>query len=296
MTFVLPLLEIFFDSQQEISYVNEDAAPGSLVTKVKAKPNRRVGQSIVYSIVAENLKRSTANPAFTMDQLTGEIRVRARLDREKTTEYLLEIEAKYVNVSNGQDSIRARSFVVVRVLDVNDNAPQFSNPAYTITVPCNVNPGSILFRLQTYDPDDGDNALVTYKIEPANPYFTVQKNSGKVKVLRGLRGFCNASGGAVLKAFEYKVVATDGGVPPLRTRVQLRIIIINAIDLSSQTLFVVYTQGSQFMVVSSKGTSRSKGANPARKTGNPARKTGNPARKASHKAGNSRGKQTSNGK
>ena len=278
VTSVFLLLEIFFDSQQKTSYINEDAAAGSLVTKVKAKPNRRIGQSIVYSIVAENLKSSTANPTFTMDRLTGEIRVRAQLDREKTSEYLLEIEAKYVNVTNGQDSIRARSFVVVRVLDVNDNAPQFGNPAYTITVPCNVKPGSMLFRLQTYDPDDGDNALVTYKVEPTNPYFTVQKNSGKVKVLRGLRGFCNASGGSVLKDFDYKVVATDGGVPPLRTRVQLRIIIINAIDLSSQTLFVVYTQGSQLKVVNSKKTARGK--------------TGNPARKA----GNTRGKQTSTGK
>lgn len=185
-----------------------------------------------------------------MDAVSGEIKLNTALDREKTSEYLLEIEAKDLNSRKTKGGMKARSFVVVRVLDVNDNAPRFSHPSYTITVPCNVKPGSVLYRMDTYDPDQDKNAQVTYKLEPANRYFTVQKYSGKVKVLRGLRAFCNDSS-QILKRFEYKVVATDRGSPALRTRVRVRFIIA-AVDLTSQTMFVWYTESHNFKFVQNK--------------------------------------------
>lgn len=244
-------VEIFFDSHQRISYVNEDAALGTVITRVRAKPNKRIRLRIAYSIVAENLKSITDHPTFKIDRMNGDIKVNAPLDREKTSEYLLEIEAKYLNATNGKETTKARSFIIVRVSDINDNAPRFSHPSYTITVPCNVKPGSVLYRMDTYDPDDAENAQVTYRLEPTNPFFTVQKHSGKVKVLRGLRKFCNESSQNALRRFEYKVVATDRGSPSLRSRVTVRFIIA-AIDLSSQTMFVWYSESSDLKFVQKK--------------------------------------------
>ena len=201
---------------------------------------------MLFSIVAENLKPE--HPTFKMNITSGELTVNSSLDRETVSEYLLEIEAKHLNPRNSKKSKRARSFVVVRILDVNDNAPRFSHPAYTITVPCNVRPGSILYRLDTSDQDEGKNAQVTFKLEPKNPYFTVQRHSGKVKVLQGLGEFCNESSSSPLKRFEYKVVATDRGSPALRTRVHVRFIIA-AVDLTSRTMLVWYTQSHDVKLV-----------------------------------------------
>ena len=230
-------LEIFYDSYQQIYYVKEDAPIGTLVTKVKATLARRHGHNMFFSIVAENLK--TEHPTFKMNYTNGEITVNTSLDRETVSEYLLEIEAKHLN--DKKKWTKARSFVVIRILDINDNAPLFSHPAYTITVPCNVKPGSILYRIDTFDQDEGKNAQVTYKLEPENPYFTVQKHSGKVKVLKGLHEFCNESSSSSLKRFEYKIIATDRGSPALKSLVRVRFIIA-AVDLTSQTMFVWYTE------------------------------------------------------
>jgi hypothetical protein len=232
-----PCLEIFYDSYQQIYFVKEDAAIGTLVTTVRATMAKTHGKNMFFSIVAENLK--SEHTTFQMNATSGELTVNASLDRETVSEYLLEIEAKHLNEK--KKWTKARSFVVVRILDINDHAPRFSHPAYTITVPCNVKPGSILYRMDTYDEDEGKNAQVTYKLEPANPYFTVQKHSGKVKVLTGLHEFCNESSNSPLKRFEYKIVATDRGSPALKTRVHVRFIIA-AVDLTSQTMFVWYTE------------------------------------------------------
>ncbi|XP_028393541.1 uncharacterized protein LOC114517893 [Dendronephthya gigantea] len=237
--------EIFYD-YQKIYYVKEDAAIGTLVTTVKAKLAKRNGENLLFSIVAENLKRE--HPTFKMNITSGELTVNSSLDRETVSEYLLEIEAKHLNPRNSRRSKKARSFVVVRILDVNDNAPMFSYPAYTITVPCNVRPGITLYRIDAYDQDEGKNAQVTFKLEPENPYFTVQRHSGKVKVLQGLREFCNESSSSPLKRFEYKIVATDRGSPALRTRVRVRFIIA-AVDLTSQTMFVWYTDNHDVKLV-----------------------------------------------
>ena len=237
-------LEIFYDSYQQIYYVKEDAPIGTLVTKVTATMTKRHGQDMLFSIVAENLK--SEHTTFQMNATSGELTVNTSLDRETVSEYLLEIEAKHLNKK--KKWTKARSFVVVRILDVNDHAPRFSHPAYTITVPCNVKPGSILYRMDTNDQDEGKNAQVTYKIEPVNAYFTVQKHSGKVKVLKGLDEFCNESSSYPLKRFEYKIVATDRGSPALTTRVHVRFIIA-AVDLTSQTMFVWYTENQDVKLV-----------------------------------------------
>ena len=250
-----PSLEIFYDSYQQIYYVKEDAAIGTLVTTVKATLAKRHNSKMFFSIVAENLK--TEHSTFKMNETSGEITVNKTLDRETVSEYLLEIEAKHLN--GKKKWTKARSFVVVRILDINDHAPRFSHPAYTITVPCNVKPGSILYRIDTYDKDEGKNAQVIYKLEPVNPYFTVQKHSGKVKVLRGLHKFCNESSSSTLRRFEYKIVASDRGRPALRTRVRVRFIIA-AVDLSSQTMFVWYTENHDVKLVQ-KTSRRKQGGN-----------------------------------
>lgn len=219
-------------------------AIGTLVTKVKATLAKRHGQKMLFFIVAENLK--SEHSTFKMNSTSGELTVNASLDRETVSEYLLEIEARHLNEK--KKWTKARSFVVVRILDINDHAPRFSHPAYTISVPCNVKPGSVLYRIDTYDQDEGKNAQVMYKLEPANPYFTVQKHSGKVKVLKGLHEFCNESSSSPLRRFEYKIVATDRGRPALRTRVHVRFIIA-AVDLASQTMFVWYTENHDVKLV-----------------------------------------------
>lgn len=238
------ILEIFYDNYQQIYYIKENANIGTLVTKIKTKLKKRRSRKILFSIKTENLNMKSTT--FKMNRTTGELRVNDTLDREKTAEYLLEIEVKHLN--ERRKWTKAKSYIVVRLLDVNDNVPRFGYPAYTITVPCNVKPGSIIYRMDTYDADEGKNARVIYKLEPKNLYFTVQKHSGKVKVLKGLKAFCNGSLSLPMKIFNYKIVAKDRGAPTLSSSVNVRFIIAG-VDLTSQSMFVWYTENHDVKLI-----------------------------------------------
>ena len=75
---------------------------------------------------------------FKIDTLTGELFVDAQLDRETTTDYLLNITV--------QDQGSPRSKAVSKLLhviieDVNDNAPQFIKSSFSFFFPENTPKG-----------------------------------------------------------------------------------------------------------------------------------------------------------
>ena len=80
---------------------------------------------------------------FKIDTLTGELFVDAQLDRETTTDYLLNITV--------QDQGSPRSKAVSKLLhiiieDVNDNAPQFIKSSFSFFFPENTPKGNRIFR------------------------------------------------------------------------------------------------------------------------------------------------------
>ncbi len=56
---------------------------------------------------------------FSLDHSTGKVMVSQSLDHEATDEWRFVVEARTSN------DIKSLSMVVVRVIDVNDNPPQF---------------------------------------------------------------------------------------------------------------------------------------------------------------------------
>ena len=82
---------------------------------------------------------------FKIDTLTGELFVDAQLDRETTTDYLLNITV--------QDQGSPRSKAVSKLLhiiieDVNDNAPQFIKSSFSFFFPENTPKGKPDFFLK----------------------------------------------------------------------------------------------------------------------------------------------------
>ena len=132
---------------------------------------------------------------FVVDGLTGEIRTMRVLDRETRDEYTLRIYAIPLHTSplphtsslmrntdkrspleiddgrtlhsvNSMRKIRAVSTsVVVRVLDVNDNSPEFESASImSLQVSSASPPGCVTHRLQAKDRDTGANGWITYHI------------------------------------------------------------------------------------------------------------------------------------
>uniref|UniRef100_A0A5F9D0P3 Protocadherin beta 5 n=1 Tax=Oryctolagus cuniculus TaxID=9986 RepID=A0A5F9D0P3_RABIT len=84
------------------------------------------------------------------------------LDREARAEYNITITVSDL----GTPRLTTRHHVAVQVSDVNDNAPAFSQAAYTLLVRENNSPGLLIGSVSASDRDAGANAQVTYSLLP----------------------------------------------------------------------------------------------------------------------------------
>nr|XP_051700031.1 protocadherin beta-8 [Oryctolagus cuniculus] len=171
------------------------------------------------------------------------------LDREARAEYNITITMSDL----GTPRLTTRHHVAVQVSDVNDNAPAFSQAAYTLLVRENNSPGLLIGSVSASDRDAGANAQVTYSLlpPPQQPdvaaLVSVHADSGQLYALRALDY-------EALRAFEFGVRAADRGSPALsseaRVRVQLldlrssgskvRIVLsLNKLDAPKQRLLVL---------------------------------------------------------
>ncbi|XP_061537153.1 protocadherin Fat 3a isoform X3 [Phycodurus eques] len=116
-----------------------------------------------------NYRIISGNPQnfFTINPRTGLITTTSRkLDREQQTEHVLE-----VLVSDGGPSPRQSTvWVMVQVLDENDNKPTFPEKVYQVKLPERERrkKGEPIYRVFAYDRDDGPNSDLSYSIVDGN--------------------------------------------------------------------------------------------------------------------------------
>ncbi|XP_057206378.1 protocadherin Fat 3a isoform X2 [Triplophysa rosa] len=126
---------------------------------------------------------SSGNPQnfFSINPRTGLISTTSRkLDREQQAEHVLE-----VTVSDGGSSPRHTTvWVVIQVLDVNDNKPTFPEKVYQVRLPERTRKqrGAPIYRVFAYDQDQGANADLSYSIVDGNEdgKFIIDAKTGVV--------------------------------------------------------------------------------------------------------------------
>ncbi|EPQ14877.1 Protocadherin-10 [Myotis brandtii] len=79
------------------------------------------------------------------------------------------------------------ALLTIRVLDSNDNVPAFDQPVYTVSLPENSPPGTLVIQLNATDPDEGQNGEVVYSfsshISPrARELFGLSPRTGRLEV------------------------------------------------------------------------------------------------------------------
>nr|XP_051700321.1 protocadherin beta-3-like [Oryctolagus cuniculus] len=154
------------------------------------------------------------------------------LDREARAEYNITITVSDL----GTPRLTTRHHVVVQVSDVNDNAPAFSQAAYTLLVRENNSPGLLIGSVSASDRDAGANAQVTYSLlpPPQQPdvaaLVSVHADSGQLYALRALDY-------EALRAFEFGVRAADRGSPALSSEARVRVQLLDANDHAPAVLY-----------------------------------------------------------
>ncbi|XP_058852694.1 protocadherin alpha-C2-like [Acipenser ruthenus] len=109
--------------------------------------------------------------------------LRRALDREQQAVYSLLLTA----VDGGVPTLSCTANITVRVLDANDNAPQFDQLIYTVNLTENVAIGSLVLKLNATDLDEGSNAETQYSFSRpmsgiALQKFSLHPNNGEIRV------------------------------------------------------------------------------------------------------------------
>nr|ABL75846.1 protocadherin 2A6 [Takifugu rubripes] len=127
------------------------------------------------------------------------------LDRELQAVHNLILTA----VDGGVPTRTGTASIVVRVLDVNDNAPSFGKDKYVVDVMENSPIGSLVIKLNATDLDEGSNSDVVYSYslytsERTQQIFNLNAENGEIRV----REMINYED---LKLYEMEIIASDKG-------------------------------------------------------------------------------------
>ncbi|XP_049441489.1 protocadherin gamma-A5-like isoform X5 [Epinephelus fuscoguttatus] len=218
------------------SPVSEDSPPGTTIGIINVKDldsgdngqvNCRIEQNTPFKI------KSSLRNYYTL--VTDTV-----LDRESVSEYNITVVA----TDAGMPPLSTTRTFNLKVSDVNDNAPVFSQSAYSAFIAENNSPGFSVLTLRAKDPDENQNARISYILEdtniggsPVSEYVSINAESG---VIHAVRSFDYEQ----IKQLVFVVKAQDGGSPPLSSNVTVKILIQDQNDNPPQVLYPVQTGGS----------------------------------------------------
>ncbi|XP_051563468.1 cadherin-8-like [Myxocyprinus asiaticus] len=134
-------------------------------------------KNIKYVLAGEG-----AGTIFSINERTGDIHAMKRLDREEKAEYTL--TAQVIDRDSNQPLEPASEFII-KVQDINDNPPQFTEGPYKGSVPEMSQVGASVTRVTATDADDpvyGNSAKLVYSILEGQPYFSIDQSTAIIRV------------------------------------------------------------------------------------------------------------------
>ena len=172
----------FTNSTYEVS-VPENVPVQSTILRVTAHDlDTGVNGAIVYAFSTQT--KGTYDHLFGIRNHTGEIYVRDVLDYEEGAVYHLSVMAH----DQGPDSIPADATVIVRVEDINDNAPQITVNTLAAAgtevaeIAEDSAPDTFVAHLTVVDPDSGSNGAFTCGLKD-NHFRLEQMYFGEYKIV-----------------------------------------------------------------------------------------------------------------
>ncbi|XP_028975073.2 protocadherin alpha-8 isoform X16 [Esox lucius] len=147
------------------------------------------------------------------------------LDRENVSQYNVTITA----TDEGTPPLSSTSIITVHVSDVNDNPPRFSEPVINVYLKENSPVGNVIYEISALDSDSEVNAKIAYglldKRVSISSYININSDTGDIISLQSFNH-------EEIKTFQFKIQATDSGVPPLSSNVTVNVFILDENDNS----------------------------------------------------------------
>ncbi|MEQ2309396.1 hypothetical protein AMECASPLE_038234, partial [Ameca splendens] len=215
-----------------ITTVKEDTKLGTAIALVSVVDKDGGKNGIVHC----NIKNKIPFNLDTNYKNYYSLVVDGQLDRETNSYYNVTIIA----TDDGKPVLTSTRDFTVYISDVNDNAPQFSNSVFNVYLKENTPVGTVLKRVSATDADVDHNAQVSYSVVEGSSNLqllamvNINSETGDIMSLQSFNY-------EELKTFQFKVRATDSGVPPLSGNVTVNILILDEND-NNPTILAPYSE------------------------------------------------------
>nr|XP_029134900.1 protocadherin alpha-8-like isoform X8 [Labrus bergylta] len=163
--------------------------------------------------------------------------VDGQLDREIVSQYNVTVTA----VDEGSPPLSSTAVITVQISDINDNAPLFEEGTVNVFIKENSKVGDIITKITALDEDSNENAKLAYSLIDNNPkefpiltFVNINSETGDIVSLQSFNY-------EELKTFQFKVQATDSGVPPLSSNVTVNVLILDEND-NNPTILAPYSE------------------------------------------------------
>ncbi|CAH7012248.1 protocadherin-12 [Phodopus roborovskii] len=196
--------------------IPEDTAPGTLLINLTATDPDQGPNGEVEFFFGKHVSPEVMN-TFGVDAKTGQIILRQTLDYEKNPAYEVDVQARDL----GPNSIPGHCKVLIKVLDVNDNAPSIhvTWASQTLLVSEDLPRDSFIALVSANDLDSGNNGLVHCWLNQELGHFRLKRTNGNTYML-----LTNATlDREQWSIYTLTVFAQDQGPQPLSAEKELRI-------------------------------------------------------------------------
>ncbi|KAL5289018.1 CELSR2 family protein [Megaselia abdita] len=217
-----------FEAERFEASIREGATVGSTVITLRAT-DQDIGKNAEIEYGIESVTGGESPEAnintFRIDGRTGAISTRASLDRETVDMYSLIVTASDLATPQSERHT-ATATVLVKILDDNDNYPQFSERTYTVNVAeDNYSDNNVIAEIRATDADQGHNAAIRYAIIGGNTQsqFAIDSMSGDVSLTKQLDY-------ESVRSYRLVIRAQDGGSPSRSNSTQLLVNVTDAND------------------------------------------------------------------
>ncbi|XP_077869337.1 cadherin-23-like [Saccoglossus kowalevskii] len=161
-----------FDSDNYLVEVEEELTSGTyLFTVTATDPDAGSNGDVLFSLTTTD---------FVINQTTGEISTDVRLDFEEDDSRRYAFFA--LAVDQGEPGLTSTASIKIQLVDINDNAPIFTEPVYYGNVDENAETGTTVIMkryIETTDADAGRNADVLYTLTGNDSdQFHIDANTG----------------------------------------------------------------------------------------------------------------------
>nr|XP_006632050.2 PREDICTED: protocadherin alpha-8-like isoform X1 [Lepisosteus oculatus] len=154
-----------FDQQVYSVELDENVPVGTFVIKVHATDlDDGANREVVYSF--DSSLRNNAFDLFQLDANTGEITVKGLIDFEERRIYEIDVQA----TDKGQVSLTGHCSVVIKIKDVNDNAPEIEVTSLTSQISEDSGPGTAIALISVADIDSDNNGQIVCTLSDNVPF------------------------------------------------------------------------------------------------------------------------------